>query len=107
MRLSREKLDDLAKNAMKETAQLKGIITKKLDELVTKCHNAELDAMKDIISDIGMFDGAAYKLLVRFEHEELDNTDFCAELKKAVAEDTKMVSTAYNVKQDNELRRMK
>uniref|UniRef100_A0A914H009 Uncharacterized protein n=1 Tax=Globodera rostochiensis TaxID=31243 RepID=A0A914H009_GLORO len=94
----RERLDDLAKNAMKETAPLKGIITKKLDELVTKCHNDGLNAMKDVISEIGMFDCAANKLLVRFEHEELDNTDFCAELEKAVEQNNKMVSTAYQVK---------
>uniref|UniRef100_A0A914HLF4 Uncharacterized protein n=1 Tax=Globodera rostochiensis TaxID=31243 RepID=A0A914HLF4_GLORO len=93
-----KKLDELAKNALNETAQLKGIIIQNLDELVTKCHNDGLNAMKQIISEIGMFDCAAYKLLVRFEHEELDNTDFCAELEKAVEQDNKMVSTAYQVK---------
>ncbi|KAI3416517.1 hypothetical protein GPALN_006057 [Globodera pallida] len=92
-----KKLDELAKNAMKKTAPLKGIITKKLDELVTKCGNAKLAAMKEFISDIGIFAGAAYKLLASFEHEELDKT-FCDKLEKDVIEDKKMVSTAYQVK---------
>uniref|UniRef100_A0A183BZP0 Uncharacterized protein n=1 Tax=Globodera pallida TaxID=36090 RepID=A0A183BZP0_GLOPA len=92
-----KKLDDLEESAMKKTAPLKGIITKKLDELVTKCGNAKLAAMKEFISDIGIFAGAAYKLLASFEHEELDKT-FCDKLEKDVIEDKKMVSTAYQVK---------
>uniref|UniRef100_A0A914HMI0 Uncharacterized protein n=1 Tax=Globodera rostochiensis TaxID=31243 RepID=A0A914HMI0_GLORO len=63
----------------------------------------EINAKKDIISDIGMFDGAAYKVLVRFEHEELDKTDFsCAELEKAVEKDKEMVLQAYQVKNIDE-----
>uniref|UniRef100_A0A183BI49 Antitoxin n=1 Tax=Globodera pallida TaxID=36090 RepID=A0A183BI49_GLOPA len=58
---------------------------KKLDELVTKCHNDGMDAMKDVI------------ILVRFEHEELDKT-FCDKLEEDVEKDKKMVSTAYQDK---------
>uniref|UniRef100_A0A183BLB3 Phage protein n=1 Tax=Globodera pallida TaxID=36090 RepID=A0A183BLB3_GLOPA len=88
----RERLDDLAKNALNETASLKGIITKKLDELVTKCDNDGLNAMMDVISDIGMFDGAAFNVLV-------DNAGFsCAKFEEAVKQDQEMVSTAYQVK---------
>uniref|UniRef100_A0A914HJ11 Uncharacterized protein n=1 Tax=Globodera rostochiensis TaxID=31243 RepID=A0A914HJ11_GLORO len=74
----------------------------KSDQQKEEAKKKEIDAMKEFISDIGMFDGAAYKLLVRFEHEEMGKTDFCAELEKAVAEDKQMISTAYQVK-DNEL----
>uniref|UniRef100_A0A914HJK7 Uncharacterized protein n=1 Tax=Globodera rostochiensis TaxID=31243 RepID=A0A914HJK7_GLORO len=113
----RKRLDNLGEKAMEETAPLKAIITKKLDELCPgplknifikafksdqkKQKEAQINAKK-VINDIGMFDGAAYKLLVRFEHVELDTDDFCAELEKAVAEDKQMVSKAYKVK-DNEL----
>uniref|UniRef100_A0A914HJ57 Uncharacterized protein n=1 Tax=Globodera rostochiensis TaxID=31243 RepID=A0A914HJ57_GLORO len=97
----RKRLTDLAQNAMNETAPIKGIITKKLDKLVTKCHNAKLDGPA-IISDIGMFDGAAFNVLVRLEHEELDNDDFCAELEKAVEQDKEMVLQAYQVKNVDE-----
>uniref|UniRef100_A0A914HMC7 Uncharacterized protein n=1 Tax=Globodera rostochiensis TaxID=31243 RepID=A0A914HMC7_GLORO len=120
----RGELDFLAKSAMLETVQLKAIITKKLDKLCPgpkknffkklgqsfkndqkkqkeqkeEAKKKEIDAMKEIINDIGIFDGAAYKLLVRFEHEELDNDDFCAELETAVEQDKKMVLQAYQVK---------
>ncbi|KAI3416521.1 hypothetical protein GPALN_006061 [Globodera pallida] len=108
-----KKLDDLEESAMQKTAPLKVLIIQKLDELVTKCHG--LNAMKEIISDVGMFDGAAYKLLVSFE-QEFDNTfydqledvekdikmlssnTFCDYLKEDVEKDMIMVSTAYQVK---------
>uniref|UniRef100_A0A914HME1 Uncharacterized protein n=1 Tax=Globodera rostochiensis TaxID=31243 RepID=A0A914HME1_GLORO len=87
------------KNALKKLLKpFKSDQNKQKEEAKKK----EIDAMKQIISDIGMFDGAAYKLLVRFEHEELGKTDFCAELEKAVEQDKKMVLQAYQVK-DNEL----
>uniref|UniRef100_A0A183CHJ0 PABC domain-containing protein n=1 Tax=Globodera pallida TaxID=36090 RepID=A0A183CHJ0_GLOPA len=73
---------------MEKTAPLKGIITKKLDELIAKCHNDGMDAMKQIISDIGIFDGAAYKLLVSFGQK----------LEEAVKQDKEMLKTAYQVK---------
>uniref|UniRef100_A0A183BJX0 Uncharacterized protein n=1 Tax=Globodera pallida TaxID=36090 RepID=A0A183BJX0_GLOPA len=78
----RRRLNDLAESAMNGTAPIKGIITK---------------------NDIGMFDGAAFNVLVRLEHEKLDNTDFsCAELEKAVEQDKEMVSNAYQVKNADE-----
>uniref|UniRef100_A0A914HLI3 Uncharacterized protein n=1 Tax=Globodera rostochiensis TaxID=31243 RepID=A0A914HLI3_GLORO len=111
----RESLDELANRALKETIPLKKIITKKLDELrpgllknifknlgksINRDQKEQKEAQinaKKVINDIGMFDGAANKLLVRFE-QKLDKTEFCDQLEKAVAEDKQMVSNAYQVK---------
>ncbi|KAI3413169.1 hypothetical protein GPALN_010670 [Globodera pallida] len=41
----RERLDNLAKRAMENTAQLTDLITLKLDQLVTECHNAKLKGL--------------------------------------------------------------
>uniref|UniRef100_A0A914HIZ7 Uncharacterized protein n=1 Tax=Globodera rostochiensis TaxID=31243 RepID=A0A914HIZ7_GLORO len=103
----RKRLDDLAESAMEKTAPLKGIITKKLDELCPgplkivfkkafksdqkEQKEAQINAKK-VINDIGMFDGAANKLLV-------DNAGFsCAKLKEAVEVDKETLKTAYQVK---------
>uniref|UniRef100_A0A914HK93 Uncharacterized protein n=1 Tax=Globodera rostochiensis TaxID=31243 RepID=A0A914HK93_GLORO len=82
----------LFKNAMKQLLKPFKSDQKKQKEEAKK---KEIYAMKNIINDSGMFDGAAYKLLVRFEHEELDTDDFCAELETAVEEDKQMILQAY------------
>uniref|UniRef100_A0A183BWM8 Uncharacterized protein n=1 Tax=Globodera pallida TaxID=36090 RepID=A0A183BWM8_GLOPA len=69
-----KRLDDLAEIAMKKTAPLKAIITKKLDQL---CPGS----------------------LKNFFGQKLDNTAFSfAKLKEAVEQDKKMVLAAYQVK---------
>uniref|UniRef100_A0A914HIY7 Uncharacterized protein n=1 Tax=Globodera rostochiensis TaxID=31243 RepID=A0A914HIY7_GLORO len=112
----RKRLKELADRALEETAPLKTIITEKLNELCPgplkivfkkafksdqkEQKEAQINAKK-VINDIGMFDGAANKLLV-------DNADFsCAKLKEAVEKDKKMVLKAYQVNDKELLRNMK
>uniref|UniRef100_A0A183BI53 Uncharacterized protein n=1 Tax=Globodera pallida TaxID=36090 RepID=A0A183BI53_GLOPA len=119
----RERLDDLAEIAMKKTAPLKSILTKKLDELIAKCENSNCEKLEDNVKHSGLENNKKYleslsskihsiamgilkefnTFIIEVELElikkKLDNTAFsCAELKKAVEEDKQMVSTAYQVK---------
>uniref|UniRef100_A0A914HKF0 Uncharacterized protein n=1 Tax=Globodera rostochiensis TaxID=31243 RepID=A0A914HKF0_GLORO len=71
---------------------------RKMHQLPIDAKNKKIYAMMAILNDIGMFDCAAFNVLVCFERD-LDNTDFsCDELETAVKQDKEMVAKAYQLK---------